>query len=149
MQGLFSGVWALSSIVGPAAGGLITDFLSWRWVFYINIPFGLASVAGLFLFYREQHERQKHGLDIIGTVSLTVAVVLLLLALLEGTGIWGWQDVRTLTMIALSATGLLLFLWQERRAPEPMLPLTLFRNPVIAVSSVGSVILGTILFCAA
>ena len=149
MQGLFSGVWALSSIVGPAAGGLITDLLSWRWVFYINIPFGLASVAGLFLFYTEVTERRKHRLDILGTVSLTAAIALLLLALLEGTGLWGWQDSRTLATIGLSGAGLLLFFWQENRVPEPMLPLALFRNPVIAVSSIGSVVLGTILFCAA
>jgi EmrB/QacA subfamily drug resistance transporter len=149
MQGLFAGVWAFSSIVGPAAGGLITDLLSWRWVFYINIPFGLASVAGLFLFYTEEYERRQHRLDILGTVSLTAAIALLLLALLEGTGLWGWQDPRTLAMIGLSGSGLLLFFWQENRAPEPMLPLSLFRNPVIAVSSMGSVVLGTILFCAA
>ncbi len=149
IQGLFSGVWAVSSIIGPAAGGLITDLLSWRWVFYINIPFGLASVAGLFLFFHEETTRREHKLDIVGTVSLTVAIALLLLALLEGSERWGWVDPRTLAMIALSGVGLLLLLWQENRAPEPMLPLTLFKNPVIAVSSLGSIVLGTILFSAA
>jgi EmrB/QacA subfamily drug resistance transporter len=149
VQGLFSGVWAVSSIIGPAAGGLITDLLSWRWVFYINIPFGLASVAGLFLFYREETNRRQHRLDIAGTVSLTVAIALLLLALLEGSELWGWLDPRTLAMIGMSGVVLLLFLWQENRSLEPMLPLDLFKNPVIAVSSMGSIVLGTILFCAA
>lgn len=149
IQGLFSGVWAVSSIIGPAAGGLITDLLSWRWVFYINIPFGLASVSGLFLFYHEETARREHKLDIVGTVSLTVAIALLLLALLEGSERWGWLDPRTLAMIGISGAGLLLFFWQENRAPEPMLPLELFKNPVIAISSMGSIILGTILFCAA
>ena len=149
IQGLFSGVWAVSSIVGPAAGGLITDLLSWRWVFYINIPVGLASVVGLFVFYREDGVRRKHRLDIIGTVSLTAAIALLLLALLEGSGLWGWLDPRTIAMFGLSGSGLLLFFWQENRVAEPMLPLGLFRNRVIAVSSMGSIVLGTILFCAA
>jgi len=149
MQGLFSGVWAVSSLVGPAVGGLITDLLSWRWVFYINIPFGLASVVMLRLFLREEAARHEHRLDIVGTLSLTLAIAVLLLALLEGTELWGWLDARTLGMVALAGIGLMFFLWQERRAPEPMLPLDLFRNPVIAVSSLGSVILGTILFCAA
>ncbi len=149
VQGLFSGVWAVSSIVGPAAGGLITDLLSWRWVFYINIPFGLASVTGLFLFYHEEIHRRQHRLDVLGTLSLTCAIALLLLALLEGSEIWGWLDARTVAMIVLSGLGLLLFLWQENRATEPMLPLDLFKNRVIAVSSMGSVVLGTILFCAA
>jgi len=149
VQGLFSGVWAVSSIIGPTAGGLITDLLSWRWVFYINIPFGLASVVGLFLFYHEKVHRREHKLDVLGTVSLTAAIALLLITLLEGSELWGWIDVRTLGLVALSGVGLMLFLWQENRAPEPMLPLTLFKNPVIAVSSLGSIVLGTILFCAA
>jgi Na+/melibiose symporter-like transporter len=103
----------------------------------------------LFLFYHEEIRRREHRLDILGTVSLTAAIALLLLTLLEGSERWGWTDPRTAALIALSGVGLLLFLWQENRAPEPMLPLTLFRNPVIAVSSMGSIVLGTILFCAA
>ncbi len=147
MQGLFSAVWAVSSLVGPAAGGVITDLLSWRWVFYLNLPFGLASAVLLRLFLREETERRRHRLDIAGTVSLTVAITLLLLAVLEGSERWGWTDVRTLAMVAGAGTGLVYFLFQERRAPEPMLPLELFRNPVIAISSLGSVAIGTVLFC--
>ena len=148
MQGLFSAVWAVSSIVGPAAGGFITELLSWRWVFYLNVPFGIASAVILVLFLREEPERREHRLDIAGTLSLTVAVTLLLLALLEGSELWGWGDVRTVALVAGSVVGLVWFLFQERRAPEPMLPLELFRNPVIAVSSLGSVVIGTLMFCA-
>jgi EmrB/QacA subfamily drug resistance transporter len=148
MQGLFSGVWAVSSLVGPAAGGFITELLSWRWVFYLNVPFGLASAVMLLLFLREEPARREHRLDVMGTVSLTIAVALLLLALLEGSELWGWTDVRTFAMVAGSGVALLWFLAQERRAPEPMLPLELFRNPVIAVSSLGSVVIGTLMFCA-
>lgn len=148
MQGVFSGVWAVSSLVGPAAGGLITDLLSWRWVFYLNIPFGLTSVALLLTYLREETERRKHSLDVAGTVSLTAAIALLLVALLEGSERWGWTDPRMLLMIAASGAGLIFFLRQERRAAEPMLPLELFSNPVIAVSSLGSVVIGTVLFCA-
>jgi EmrB/QacA subfamily drug resistance transporter len=149
MQGLFSGVWAVSSLLGPAAGGLLTDLLSWRWVFYINIPFGLAAVAMIQLFLRDEPARHEHRLDIVGTLSLTLAIALLLVTLLEGSGQWGWLDPRTLTMAGIAGVGLLLFLWQEKHAQEPMLPLELFRNPVIVVSSAGNVILGTILFSAA
>jgi EmrB/QacA subfamily drug resistance transporter len=149
MQGLFSGVWALSSLAGPAAGGLLTEFLSWRWVFYINIPFGLASVVMLRLFLKEESSRREHKLDLGGTLSLTLAIALLLLALLEGSELWGWLDVRTIGMVSLSGVVLMFFLWQESRTPEPMLPLGLFRNPVIVVSSLGNVIMGTILFSAA
>jgi EmrB/QacA subfamily drug resistance transporter len=148
IQGLFSGVWGISSLVGPAAGGLITDFLSWRWVFYLNIPFGLVSVLGLTLYLRERQPRREHRLDVLGTILLTVTVAVLLLTLLEGTELWGWGDVRTLGLLGLSGLGTVAFLLQERRAPEPMLPLDLFRNPVIAISSAGSVVIGTLLYCA-
>jgi EmrB/QacA subfamily drug resistance transporter len=149
IQGIFSGVWAISSLVGPAAGGLITDFLSWRWVFYINIPFGVTSVVLLHIFLREAEPRSKRQLDFLGTVSLTAAIALLLLALQEGTDLWGWGDPRTLAMLVAAAGGLGLFLWQENRAPEPMLPLDLFKNRVIAVASAGGFLMGTVLFCAA
>ena len=149
IQGIFSGVWAISSLVGPAAGGLITDLLSWRWVFYLNIPFGAASVLMLHLFLREEERRSERRLDLLGTVSLTASIALLLLALLEGTELWGWTDARTLSMISCAGGGLIFFLWQERRAPEPMLPLELFQNRVIAVASAGGFLMGTILFCAA
>ncbi|MGK7313262.1 MAG: MDR family MFS transporter [Candidatus Longimicrobiales bacterium M2_2A_002] len=148
IQGLFSGVWGISSLVGPAAGGLITDFLSWRWVFYLNIPFGLLSVAMLHLYLKERQPRRQHRLDVLGTVLLTVTVAVLLLTLLEGTDLFGWTDPRTLALLGVAAVGTMAFILQERRAPEPMLPLELFRNPVIAVSSAGSVIIGTLLYCA-
>jgi EmrB/QacA subfamily drug resistance transporter len=149
MQGLFSAVWATSSLVGPAAGGLITDFLSWRWVFYINVPFGLTAVVLLRAFLKEEGERKEHTLDYLGTISLTLSVAILLLALLEGPELWGWMDPRTLGMILISIVGLILFLWQETRHPEPMLPLDLFKNRVIAVASMGGVLMGTLMYCAA
>jgi EmrB/QacA subfamily drug resistance transporter len=149
IQGVFSGVWAVSSLVGPAAGGIITDLISWRWVFYFNVPFGLASILLVWVFLREEAERRERKLDVLGTVSLTLAIAVLLLALLEGSNLWGWADPRTVGMMAFAGAGLLFFLWQEGRAPEPMLPLELFRNRVIAVASLGGVLMGTMLFCAA
>jgi EmrB/QacA subfamily drug resistance transporter len=146
LQGLFSGVWALASLVGPLLGGLITDALSWRWIFYINIPFGLASSLILQRYLREETPRREHRLDVLGTVSLTAAVTFLLLALLEGPEAWGWSDPRTLALFAGCAAALAVFFWQERRAPEPTLPLDLFRNRLIAVSSVGNLVVGTLLF---
>jgi EmrB/QacA subfamily drug resistance transporter len=149
IQGVFSAVWAISSLVGPAAGGFITDFLTWRWVFYLNIPFGLASLLILFLYLKEEETRSSRKLDYLGTFSLTISIAVLLLALLEGTETWGWADTRTLTMMVGAGGGLLFFLWQETRAPEPMLPLDLFQNRVIAAASAGGVVMGTVLFCAA
>jgi len=146
IQGAFSAVWALASLIGPLLGGIITDALSWRWIFYLNVPFGLVSAWMLQRWLREETRRTEHRLDILGTVSLTTAVTLLLLALIEGPESWGWSDPRTLGLLAGSAAGLAIFFWQERRAPEPMLPLDLFQNRLIAVASAGNVLLGALLF---
>jgi EmrB/QacA subfamily drug resistance transporter len=146
IQGIFSGIWAMASLIGPLLGGLVTDALSWRWIFYLNIPFGLVSALMLQRWMREEMPRTEHRLDILGTVSLTAAVTLLLLALLEGPGTWGWGDVRTLGLLAGAALGLTVFLWQERRTPEPMLPLDLFQNRLIAVASVGNCLIGALLY---
>jgi EmrB/QacA subfamily drug resistance transporter len=146
IQGIFSGLWAMASLIGPLLGGLITDTLSWRWIFYLNIPFGLISALMIQRFMREEARRTEHRLDILGTVSLTTAVTLLLLALLEGPETWGWADSRTLGLLAGSAASLAVFLWQERRAPEPMLPLDLFRNRLVAVASAGNFLIGALLY---
>lgn len=148
MQGLFASVWGISSLVGPALGGLITDLLSWRWVFYLNLPFGIASSVLLMIFLREERQPQAHRLDLWGTVTLTLSVTLLILALLEGSDSWGWGDPKTVACFTGAAIMLLLFLRQEARAPEPMLPLDLFKDPVIAVGSMGATVVGMLLFAA-
>ncbi len=146
IQGLFSGLWAASSLIGPLLGGWITDALSWRWIFYLNIPFGMLSAWMLHRWLRERKARTRHKLDILGTVSLTASCTFLLLALIEGPGAWGWSDPRTLALLAGTVIGFAVFFWQERRTPEPMLPLDLFQNRLIAVSSAGNALLGALLF---
>jgi EmrB/QacA subfamily drug resistance transporter len=146
VQGLFSGVWGLSSIIGPALGGVIVDHFSWRWVFYINIPFGLLSAFLLIVSLKENVERKKHSIDYFGTVTLTSGIVALLFALLQGGVTWSWASVQSLGLFALAAAFLLIFVYQETRAPEPILPLTLFKNRIIAISSIGGFILGVVLF---
>src|SRR6266496_5677142 len=146
VQGLFSGVWGLSSIVGPALGGVIVDHFSWRWVFYINIPFGLLSAFLLIVFLKENVERKKHSIDYLGSLLLTVGIVALLFALLQGGVTWAWISLPSLGLFTLAIVLLVLFLLQEARAPEPILPLTLFTNRIITISSIGGGILGVVLF---
>lgn len=149
MQGVFSAVWGLASLVGPLLGGIVTDELSWRWVFYFTIPFGIISAVMLQLFLREPQIRREHKLDILGTFLLTASITILLLAILEGSEVWGWLDAKTLGLMLVSVLGLIAFVIQERRAAEPMLPLDIFRIRVIAVASAGSLLLGCLLFALA
>lgn len=146
VQGLFSGVWGIASVVGPALGGVIVDHFSWRWVFYINVPFGLVSAVLLALYLKENVERKKQSLDYIGTLTLTGGIVALLFAMLQGGTSWAWLSLPSIGLFALSIVLLILFLMQERHAPDPILPLTLFNNRIIAISSIGGVILGVLMF---
>ncbi len=146
VQGLFSGVWGISSIVGPALGGLIVDHFTWRWVFFINVPFGLVSAALLAIFLKEQVERTKHHLDYVGTLTLTGSIVALLFAFLEGGTSWAWISVPSIALFVAFVVLITLFISQEQRAAEPILPLTLFSNRIIVISSIGGVVLGVIMF---
>jgi EmrB/QacA subfamily drug resistance transporter len=146
IQGIFAGLWAFASLVGPLLGGAVTELLSWRWVFFLSIPFGLASAWMLERFFRESRSRRGGKLDVAGSVCLTAAIALLLVALIEGGESWGFGDPRTLSLLAAAALLFRLFLWQERRAAEPMLPLDLFGNRLIAAASAGNVLLGMVLF---
>src|SRR5437867_2586399 len=146
VQGLFSGVWGLSSIIGPALGGVIVDHFSWRWVFYITLPFGLLSAFLLIVSLKENVERKKHSIDYLGSLTLTVGIGALLFALLQGGVTWAWTSLPSLGLFALAIVLLVLFLFQEARASEPILPLTLFTNRIITISSIGGVILGVVMF---
>src|SRR5436189_394195 len=138
VQGLFSGVWGLSSVIGPAMGGLIVDHFSWRWVFFINIPFGLLSAILLIVSLKENVERKKHSIDYIGTLTLTVGIVALLFALLQGGVTWAWTSFPSLGLFALAIVLIALFLFQEARASEPILPLTLFSTRIFTISSIDA-----------
>jgi EmrB/QacA subfamily drug resistance transporter len=137
MQGIFGAVWGLAAISGPLLGGLIVHALGWRWVFYVNVPFGLLSAAMLVTFYRDPERAAAPGrLDVAGALILSLTV----LALLAGVG--GRSPAVTLPLAAL---GLAAFLAVERRAPEPMIPLSLFRDRVIAVASVAGALMGAVM----
>jgi EmrB/QacA subfamily drug resistance transporter len=146
VQGMFSAVWAVASVAGPALGGLVTDALSWRWVFYFNLPFGAASALLLWMYLREEPPRRAHRLDLVGTGALTLAVAALLIVLQETGPALGWSDPATLLLLVLCAIALGVFIRQERTAPEPMLPFDLFGQRVIAVSLAGATVLGLLLF---
>ena len=147
MQALFSGVWGLSSIIGPIIGGFITDQLSWRWVFYINLPVGLAAALIIGLALREPKRTERPTIDYAGAALLIAAITLLMLALVEGGS--SWQTLLTPRNLALfGAAGLLaaIFVWVERRTSDPIIPFQMFRNRVVSVSVGAGFLAGVAMF---
>jgi EmrB/QacA subfamily drug resistance transporter len=147
IQGLFSSVWGFVSLLGPAIGGIIVDGASWRVAFFLNIPLGLLSMLLIWKCFQERAEkRQKHVIDYWGTVLLSGAVGALLLGVLQSVKSYGWLGTPTLGLFALSAVLLALFIRQEGRAPEPVLPMWLFRNKVIRIASICTFVSGGLMF---
>ena len=146
MQGLFSGVWGLASIIGPLAGGLITQYFSWRWVFYINIPFGLAAAAVVGVALVEPKITERPVIDYAGATWLTIGITLLLIVLVESGDPTLWTHPLMIAGIAGVIAFTLLFVWTERRAREPIVPLSLFRNRIITVGCVIAFFVGAAMF---
>jgi EmrB/QacA subfamily drug resistance transporter len=144
MQGLFSGVWGISSVFGPLVGGFITDQLSWRWVFLLNLPVGIAAAIIIGVALKEPPRHDAPSIDYLGATVLTGAVTILLLVL-GGTTI---MTPRNLVLIALVAGALVWFLQIEKRAKDPIVPLGLFRNRVIAVAVSVGFLAGIAMFAA-
>lgn len=146
IQGFTGSVWGISGIAGPAVGALITEEVSWRWVFYVNLPIGLAAMAVVWLFFCESVQRRQHSLDLTGAALLSGSVVSLLLALLQGVDSYGWTGAETLLLFALSAVLLAAFLWQESRVSEPLIPLSLFKNRVVTIGCLAGFASGGLMF---
>ncbi len=131
-QGLFTGTFALSSVAGPLLGGLITQALSWRWVFYVNLPIGILALAMIALGLRKPPAGQARPIDYAGAVLLTGATAALLLLLAWGGTEFAWLSFDSFGLAVLTVLLVALFLRQEARAPEPLIRLNLFRNAVFA-----------------
>ncbi len=151
-QGLISASFGLSAVIGPALGGFLTDLLSWHWVFLINIPLGLA-IIGLFIvfFPHLRPENMKRKVDYAGVVLLMLTVVTLMLALSWGGVDYPWASVPIITMLIFSVVMGVVFVIVEHRSEHPILPLSLFRNRIVAISEVvvfftGVAMFGTIIF---
>ena len=145
IQGLFSGLWGGASLLGPALGAWLTLSWSWRGVFFVGIPFGLASAVLIRSFFEERVERRSVALDLAGSALLTGGLTALLLALPRGEG--GADGApESLLLLALALALLVGFLFVERRAADPVLPLSLFKLRIISVSSAGNFLFGAVLF---
>jgi EmrB/QacA subfamily drug resistance transporter len=147
MQAYFSGVWGFASVVGPIVGGFITDQLSWRWVFYLNVPFGLAAALVMGLALREPARQERPAIDYAGAATLMAAITLLMLALVEGGGSLATLTApRNLALFAAAGVLTALFAWIETRASDPVVPFKMFRNRVVAVAIGAGFLAGVSMF---
>ncbi|MQS39414.1 MDR family MFS transporter [Streptomyces katsurahamanus] len=145
-QGLFGGVFGASSVLGPLLGGFFTDNLSWRWVFYINLPIGVVALIVIAAVLHIPVRSTPHRIDYLGTFLIaSVATCLVLVASLGGTT-WAWSSAQIIGLAVLGMVLLALFVLVERRAAEPVLPLGLFRIRTFTLVSVISFIVGFAMF---
>ncbi|MBI0534453.1 DHA2 family efflux MFS transporter permease subunit [Roseomonas sp. KE2513] len=131
-QGLFTGTFALASVAGPLLGGIITSTLSWRWVFYVNLPVGAVALLLIGFGLRTPVAKRKRPLDILGTVLMAAGTTALLLFLAWGGVEFPWVSAASAGGAALVIALFAAFLWRETRAEDPLVRLGLFRNPVFA-----------------
>ncbi|WP_327182790.1 MDR family MFS transporter [Streptomyces sp. NBC_01334] len=145
-QGLFGAVFGATSVLGPLLGGLFTEHLSWRWVFYVNLPVGVVALAVIATVLRIPRKSTKHVIDYLGTFLIAaVATCLVLVASLGGTT-WDWASPQIVGLAVLGVLLAVAFVAVERRAAEPVLPLKLFRIRTFTLSAVISFIVGFAMF---
>ncbi|MCW2770303.1 MAG: major facilitator superfamily 1 [Aeromicrobium sp.] len=145
VQGYVASVWGASSVVGPTLGGVFSDYLSWRWIFFVNVPIGLAASVMLVRRFREDVTRRHHTIDYAGALLLAVGGSLLILGLLEGGVEWAWDSATGVTVLAAAVVLLLAFVLVERRAAEPILPLWVFQRRVLVGANASSLVVGVLL----
>jgi EmrB/QacA subfamily drug resistance transporter len=145
VQGYVASVWGVSSVLGPTLGGLFSDYGSWRWIFFINLPLGAFALAVLQRRFTEVVERRSHQVDYVGAGLLTLGCSLLILGLLEGGNAWAWGSATSAVVLVSALAALVAFGYVERSAAEPVLPLWVFRRRVLVGGNLVAVLTGALL----
>lgn len=145
-QGLFGGVFGLATVIGPLIGGFIVQHTTWRWIFYINLPLGLFALLVIGAVLKPGGKRKQHEIDYLGAFYLCLALVGITLFTSEGGTVKAWSDPLLWCILAFGLVGLAGFIYEERRAIEPIIPLTLFRERSFLLSSLIGFIIGMALF---
>ena len=145
-QGYFGGVFGLATVIGPLLGGFLVDSLSWRWIFYVNLPLGLVAFAVIGAVFQPTADHVHHKIDYLGAAVLTAGLSAIVLFTSLGGTSYSWSSPLILALIAIGVVMIALFPLVEARAAEPILPLALFRNRVFVVASAVGFIIGLALF---
>lgn len=145
VQGYLSSVWGISAVLGPVLGGFFVKYVSWVYVFWMNIPLGILAILGVVFFLHEGVEKKKHSIDYSGSILLVVSISALMLVLVEGGVNWDWLSWQVISLLFIFIIGILLFVFHEKRAIEPMMPFHIWKYKAISVSNIASLTTGMIL----
>jgi EmrB/QacA subfamily drug resistance transporter len=145
-QGFFGAVFGVSTIIGPLLGGFFVDNLSWRWIFYVNLPVGALALAVIAVVFNTKTVTHRHAIDIAGTLLLAGSLASAVLFTSLGGTTWAWSSPQIVVLIALTVILLPLFVYAERRAKEPILPLSLFNDHTFSLTSAVGFVVGFALF---
>jgi EmrB/QacA subfamily drug resistance transporter len=145
-QGYFGAVFGVSSVAGPLLGGWITDAISWRWIFYINLPLGIAALIVTSIALKMPVIKRNHKIDYLGAATIVTAVTSLLLYLNWAGEHYGWSSVNALAFVGLAVVFAIAFIFVELRAEEPIIPMRLFRNPIFSVGNLFTFLVGFAMF---
>ncbi len=141
IQGLLGAIFAISSIIGPFIGGFIVDHMDWRWVFYVNIPVGIAAIAVTSLRFPKFINDNPQPVDYLGMVTLMACLAPALLVVTWGGSTYAWDSVEIIGMSVIAVVSLIAFILVERKAKDPLLPLGLFKEPIFTLGSASLVII--------
>ncbi|WP_153504686.1 MDR family MFS transporter [Cumulibacter manganitolerans] len=145
-QGLMGAVFGVTSVAGPLAGGVITDHLGWRYLFFTAVPIGLVALYILWRFLHLEHQRREAKIDVAGIVALTVGLTTLLAALSLGGTTYAWSSAQIVALVLVGVVAIVAFVLIERRAVEPVLPLRLFRSGIFTWSVVAAFAVSVAMF---
>jgi EmrB/QacA subfamily drug resistance transporter len=146
--GFIGAVFAFSAVVGPLLGGLFTDTLTWRWAFWINIPLGIAAIvtAAIFIRLPKRANRTKPRIDYLGTALIAIATTSLVLVTSWGGTEYEWDSLLIIGLIALTVVSAALFVWVEKHAVEPIIPLSLFTDRNFTITTIVGLMTGVAMF---
>ncbi|MET1014219.1 MAG: MDR family MFS transporter [Paenisporosarcina sp.] len=142
MTGILGAVFGASSVLGPLLGAFITDTISWHWVFYVNVPLGIASLILILRFYKETKQHAKLKIDWLGAITLVTAIVSLMFGLELGGKEFAWTSWQSISLFSIFIVFFIVFLWAETKASEPIISFWMFKNRLFASSQVLAFIYG-------
>lgn len=147
IQGVFSSVWGISSLIGPPIGGFLVESLSWRWVFFINLPIGALALFLLVQFFEEKKRpsARTHRVDVLGASLLSGGLTTLLLVLIEGNQAWPWVSAPTAVLSVAGICLLWAFVWQEGRVADPIIAFPVLRQRLIAIAVLSGIFTGVLM----